>query len=129
MNWPRAHWLTGMLALVSFLAAGAYMRYVALVPQMEAAPRMVFRSRFLFLLLAAVANIALAGVPRPSVLQRAASCLILAAPFPLMVSFFIDAGRGVESSPFTVWTMRGLFAAALLLAIANRPRSARSPLD
>ena len=29
----------------------------------------------------------------------------------------IDAGKGVQSSPWTVWTMRSLFAAALLLVL------------
>jgi len=98
------------------------MRYVVLVPQMEDAPRMIFRSRFLFLLLAAVANFAMSGVPRAGVIQKAASAVILAAPFTLVVSFLIDAGRGVQSSAWTVWTMRSLFVTALLLAFANRPR-------
>lgn len=122
MSWPRAHWLVGMLTLVLFLSGGAYMRYIALVPEMEDAPRMIYRSRFLFLLLAAVANFALSGVQPGRTIQKTASALILAAPFPLIASFFIDAGRGVASSPWTVWTMRSLFAAALLLAFANRPR-------
>jgi hypothetical protein len=121
MSWARAHWLVGSLAIVLFLSAGAYMRYVAVVPQLDDAPRMVFRSRFLFLLLAAVANFGLSGVQPARPIQRVASALILAAPFPLIVSFFIDAGRGVQSSPWTVWTMRSLFLASLLLAFANRP--------
>ena len=122
MSWARAHWLVGLLALLLFLSAGAYMRYVAVVPQLEDAPRMIYRSRFLFVLLAAVANFAMSGVPPAGRIQKAASALILAAPFPLVVSFLTDAGKGVQSSPWTVWTMRGLFAAALLLALAHRPR-------
>ena len=121
MSWARAHWLAGALAIALFLSAGLYMRYVAVVPQLEDAPRMIFRSRFLFLLLAAVANFARSGARPSSLIEKAASSLILAAPFPLVVSFFMDAGRGVASSPWTVWTMRGLFLAALLLAFANRP--------
>jgi len=122
MNWPRAHWLVGLLALVLFLSANAYMRYVILVPQIKDAPRMIFRSRFLFLLLAAVANFAMSGTQPSSVIQKLASAAILVAPLPLIASFLLDAGRGVQSSPWTVWTMRSLFAAALLLAFANRPR-------
>ena len=121
MNWGRAHWLAGTLALALFLSAALYMRYVAVVPQLADAPRMIFRSRFLFLLLAAVANFARSGARPSSVIEKAASAVILAAPFPLILSFLIDADRGVQSSAWTVWTMRGLFAAALLLAFANRP--------
>jgi len=121
MSWPRAHWLVGLLTLVLFVSAGAYMRYVILVPQMEDAPRMIFRSRFLFLLLAALANFAMSGVRSTGVIQKVASALILAAPLPLIASFLFDASRGVRSSPWTVWTMRSLFLAALLLAFVNRP--------
>ena len=115
-----------MLALVLFLTAGGYMRYVLLVPQMEDAPRMIFRSRFLFFLLAAVANFAMSGVPPAGWVQKAASVLILLAPFTLVISFLTDAGRGVQSSPWTIWTMRSLFAAVLLLGFANRPRRPRA---
>jgi len=122
MSWPRAHWLVGLVTLVLFVSAGVYMRYVILVPQMGDAPRMIFRSRFLFLLLAALANFAMSGVRPTGVVQKAASALILAAPLPLIASFLFDAGRGVRSSPWTVWTMRSLFLAALLLAFVNRPK-------
>ena len=111
-----------MLTLALFLSAGIYMRFVILVPQMEDAPRMIFRSRFLFLLLAAVANFAMSGAPPSSLIQKVASAVILVAPLPLIASFLLDAGRGVQSSPWTIWTMRSLFAAALLLAFVNRPR-------
>ena len=125
MSWPRAHWLVGLLTLVLFVSAGVYMRYVILVPQMEDAPRMIFRSRFLFLLLAALANFAMSGVRPTGVIQKVASTLILAAPLPLITSFLFDASRGVRSSPWTVWTMRSLFLAALLLAFVNRPKRPR----
>jgi len=96
MSWPRAHWLVGLVTLVLFVSAGVYMRYVILVPQMGDAPRMIFRSRFLFLLLAALANFAMSGVRPTGVVQKAASALILAAPLPLIASFLFDAGRGVR---------------------------------
>jgi hypothetical protein len=56
-------------------------------------------------------------------IQRLASLLILAAPLPLIVSFFVDPGNGVRSSPWMVFTMRGLFLAAVLLALSHRPRA------
>ena len=123
-NWSRAHWIVGTSTLMLFPLAGLYMRYVANVPQLSDAPRLMFRSRFLFILLIATVNLGLSYAKPERLVQRLASMLILVAPLPLIVSFFVDPGRGVRSSPWTVFTMRGLFLAALLLALAHRPRRA-----
>jgi hypothetical protein len=123
-NWARAHWVVGTFTLILFPLAGLYMRYVANVPHLSDAPRLMFRSRFLFLLLIATVNLGLSNSKPKRLLQRLASLLILAAPLPLIVSFFIDPGRGVRSSPWTIFTMRGLFLAAVLLALSHRPRRA-----
>ena len=112
-----------MLAL--FPLAGVYMRYVALVPELEDAPRLVFRSRFLFLLLIAVANLGLSNAKPERWIERVASAIILAAPIPMIAAFFYEPSRGVHSSPLTVFTMRGLFVAAALLAFAHLPRRQR----
>ena len=121
-RWSRAHWLAGTLSLALFPLAGIYMRFVARVPQLEDAPRLVYRSRFLLLLMIAVANLGLSTSHPRGYMQRLASILILAAPAALVFSFFFDPSRGVRSSPWTVFTMRGLFLAAVLLVIAHRPR-------
>ena len=112
----------GTFTLMLFPLAGLYMRYVANVPQLSDAPRLMFRSRFLFLLLISTVNLGLSYAKPQRFSERFASMLILAAPFPLIVSFFLDPGRGVRSSPWTIFTMRGLFLAAILLALAHRPR-------
>ena len=122
MSWARAHWLVGILTLAAFPLAGVYMRYVAGVPQLDGVTRMVFRSRFLLLLMAAVANLAMSSAQPKSVIQRVASAVILASPFPLIAAFFIDPGRGLQGSLWSGLTLRALFAAGVLLAIANRPR-------
>ena len=122
MNWPRAHWLVGTITLALFPLAGVYMRFVATVPQLADAPRLVYRSRFLFLLLIAVANLALSRAHPDRILQRLASIIVLIAPAPMVIAFFIEPARGVRSSLWTVTTMRALFVAAVLLAIAYRPK-------
>jgi len=121
-NWPRVHWMVGTATLMLFPLAGLYMRYVANVPDLSDAPRLMFRSRFLFLLLVATMNLALSYSKPQLLMQRLASMLILVAPLPLLVAFFVDPSRGVRSSPWTVFTMRGIFLAAVLLALAHRPR-------
>jgi hypothetical protein len=121
-TWARAHWITGTLTLMLFPFAGLYMRYVADVPHLSDAPRLMFRSRFLFLLLIATVNLGLSYSEPRDWMQRVASAIILLAPLPLIVSFFVDPTRGVQSSPWTVFTMRGIFLAAILLAWSHRPR-------
>lgn len=120
-TWARAHWLVGTVTLVLFPLAGVYMRYVAGVPHLEDAPRLVFRSRFLFLLMIAIANIGLSYAQPKRLIERLASAIIVAAPVPMIAAFFIEPGRGVHGSPLTAFTMRGLFVAAILLALAHRP--------
>ena len=122
MSWARAHWLVGTVTLMLFPLAGVYMRYVARVPQLDDAPRLVFRSRFLFLLMIAVANLALSYVQPRRLIERLASAVILAAPVPMIAAFFIEPARGVHSSLWTNSIMRALFVAAVLLAFAHRPR-------
>src|ERR1700751_5072090 len=123
MNWPRLHWFTGTLTLALFPLAGVYMRYVAHVPLLVDAPRLVYRSRFLFLLLIAIANLALSHTQPTKFIQRFAQAIIAISPAAMLAAFFTDPARGVHSSLLTATTMRALFLAGLLLAVAGRPRS------
>jgi hypothetical protein len=122
MSWSRVHWVVGLLALVAFPLTGAYMLHVAAVPSLDSVPRLVFRSRHLFLLLTAVANLALSKSRPEGISRRIASLLILISPFLLLAAFFIDPPRGVHSSALFHLSMYGLFVAGGLLAIANRPK-------
>lgn len=123
MNWSRAHWLVGLLTLLIFPLTGAYMLQMAAVPYLDSVPRLVFRSRHLMLLLVAVANLALSNSQPIRLAQRVASALIMVSPFLLISVFFTDPGRGLKSSQTFHFSMYGLFAAGVLLAIANRPRT------
>jgi hypothetical protein len=123
VNWPRAHWLVGLLTLLVFPLTGAYMLKMADVPNLDSVPRLIFRSRHLLLLLAAVANLALSNSQPIRLAQRVAAALIMVAPVLLIAAFFTDPGRGLNSSQTFHFSMYVLFAAGVLLAIANRPRS------
>lgn len=122
VTWPRAHWLIGLLTLIAFPLTGQYMMHMAGVPDLQEVPRLIFRSRHLFLLLAAVANLALSTSKPVSVIQRIASALIMLSPFLLIAAFFTDPARGLRSSQMFHLSMYGLFIAGVLLAIGNRPR-------
>lgn len=127
MTWSRAHWLVGLLTLVIFPLTGQYMRHIVGVPHLESVPRLIFRSRHLFLLVAGVANLALSNSQPFHRGQRVASVLILVAPFFLVAAFFIDPARGLDSSTVFRLAMYSFWIAGILLAIVNRPRREPTP--
>jgi hypothetical protein len=129
VNWPCAHWLVGLLTLLIFPLTGQYMRHVAAVPHLDSVPRLVFRSRHLMLLIAAVANLALSNSQPFRRAQRVASVLIMVSPFLLVAAFFIDPARGLHSSNIFRLAMYSLWIAGVLLAIVNRPRNEGVPLS
>ena len=96
------------------------MRDVAHVYDLDDAPRLVYRSRFIFLLLIAALNLALASSTPKTSYARLASAVILIAPFPLAAAFLLDPARGARGSILSGYTLRAVFVAALLLAFANR---------
>ncbi len=127
MRWSRAHWIVGVLALLAFPLTGQYMRHVANVPHLDDVTRLIFRSRHLLLLAAGVANIALSSSQPIHRAQRAASILIMVAPFLLIAAFFVDPARGLHSSQIFRFAMYSLWIAGILLAIVNYPRRDQTP--
>lgn len=102
------------------------MLHMASVPHLDSVPRLIFCSRHLLLLLAAVANLALSASQPVRLAGRVASVLIMVSPLLLISAFFTDPGRGLKSSHLFHLSMYTLFAAGVLLAIANRPRRERT---
>jgi len=124
MNWPRTHWWVGTVTLVLFLASGAYMRWVANVPELQDITRAVYRSRHLFVLLASLANLALSTGPQPKRrVQRVISTLVLIAPAFLLTAFWVEPAQGIEGAPWSQLGLYMLFGAAALLVIVKRPRA------
>lgn len=123
MSWPRAHWWVGTVTLVLFLLSGVYMRQVVRVPDLEDLTRAVYRSRHLFILLAALANLALSAGPQPTTgNRRLISTLVLIAPLFLLVAFWVEPAQGIEAGPWSQLGLYLLFGAAALLAIVQRHR-------
>ena len=117
----------GLLTLLIFPLTGQYMRHIVGVPHLDSVPRLIFRSRHLFLLVAGVANMALSNSQPFHRAQRVASVLILVAPFFLVAAFFIDPPRGLDSSTIFRLGMYSFWIAGVLLAVVNRPRREQTP--
>ena len=93
----RIHWIAGLATLLAFVGTGAYMRLeLGGLHDMEPGARLLYRSRHIYLLAAALLHLALGaylvGVERGwrGALQRVGSALLLAAPVLLMTAFVRD---------------------------------------
>jgi hypothetical protein len=132
MNRQRAHWYVGTLTLLAFLLSGAYMRWIIHVPALSDIERSLYRSRHLFILLSALANLALAksSTDRLSThtwanrRDRFVSISVLITPPLLLIAFLTE-----PEQPFAAphgWSHAALyllFAAAALLVVPTRPRN------
>ena len=103
----RFHFITGLVAFVAFLATGMFMR-----------------SRHIFILAAALLNL-VAGCylsPCPNgwrrVAQAIGSGLLILAPFPLVVAFFLDPKRSDLDAPISHVGLYALFAATVLHVVS-----------
>jgi hypothetical protein len=119
--------MVGLLTLLAFPLMGQYMRHIAGVPHLDSVPRLICRSRHLFLLLAGVANLGLSNSQPFYRAQRVASVLIMVAPLFLVTAFFIDPARGLRSSTIFRLGIYSFWIAGILLAIVNRPRREQTP--
>ena len=93
------------------------MRWIREVPRLDDLTRAVYRSRHLFILLAAVLNLALAMAP--SAKQRTAhvvSALVLASPVLFVAGFVVEPAQGIHGAPYSQIALYMLFAAAVILA-------------
>jgi hypothetical protein len=116
----RAHAWTGILWLLVFLGTGAYMRYYRTPPvdQLADVTRAIYRARHLYILGAALANLALSTFETKNLRDRVISGLVLIAPPFLFAAFFTDPELGIHApGPWLSLGQYSLFGAAALLAV------------
>ena len=123
----RFHRWFGIALTVVFLATGQYMNLVAHVSELTIGPRVLYRSRHIYVLMTALLHLSLGAyltsAPRGSarVLQQLGSALITLGSGLLVVAFFVDASRAnlvpldVVFSPWGIYSVAG---GTLLHAIA-----------
>jgi hypothetical protein len=127
----RLHLIIGLVALVAFLASGQYMglRYDHL-QGLDDTTRMLFRSTHIYLLFAALLNLALglylvAGPPGwRRRLQRIGSTLVLLAPPLLAIAFLIEPWLSGLARPYSRWAIYGSLAGVILHLASRWPQRA-----
>lgn len=127
------HRSVGVAALILFIGTGAWMhfRYDHL-RGMTDATRLLFRSTHIYLLLAALLNVAMGlgyrAAPRgwPAVLQRIGSALLLLTPLLFLAGFLSEPWLGDLQRP---WSRPGIYAclAGVLLHLIAQGLGRESP--
>jgi hypothetical protein len=124
----RLHLVAGLVALAVFLASGVYMKMH--VYRLDTATRLLLRSTHIYLLFAALLNLAL-GVREQPVqrgwrewLRQAGSVLVLMAPVLFMLAFIREPWLTDIQRPFTlpgvIMSLAGVIC-HLVSGIGDRP--------
>lgn len=122
----KTHLIVGMLGLLAFVLQGQYMDLaLAHLVGMADAPRMLFRSSHIYLLLAALLNVVLGVYMRGDIrflipeLQVVVSMVVLAAPFVLFAGFFLEPHLADLMRPYTRPALYGLFGIGVILSLVG----------
>jgi hypothetical protein len=131
----RFHAVLGFVLVAAFLLTGQYMdRIHAHLAGMADGPRLLYRSRHIYVLMSALVNVALATylVPSPSRLasrvQLAGSTVVAAASMAMVVAFFYDAPHATLEHLGSWWSRGAIYAlvaGVLMHAAAGAIRSGR----
>jgi hypothetical protein len=124
----RLHLVVGLVGLAAFLASGQYMDLgYDHLRGLDGTTRMLFRSTHIYLLFAALLNLALGLylVPEPAAwrrcLQRVGSALVVMAPLLLAAGFLTEPWLSGLDRPYSRPAIYGSLA-GLILHAASRWR-------
>jgi ABC-type Fe3+ transport system permease subunit len=130
----RAHLLLGLVALAAFLGSGQYMDLAHNhLRGLDDATRLLFRSTHIYLLFAALLNLALGlylVVEQPGWrrwCQRAGSALVLVAPLLLAVGFLTEPWLSGLDRPYSRPAIIGSLVGMGLHLISRWPGRRRRP--
>lgn len=126
-----AHLVVGAITLVAFIITGQIMSLLdPPVAAMEWGDRMLFRSRYIYMLCAALVNLAVGvhfGLPEGGLQRNAAilgSLMVLASAVLLFFAFFVEPMAGRPPGPVSSVGLSALFAGVLLYTTVNLKRAA-----
>ena len=131
---PRWHLAVGVLATVVFLATGQYMdRFLEHLQGMEPGPRLLYRTRHIFILLVALLNLALGTYAQPHSNARCRACQYLGtlsitvATALFFAAFIYEPTRGDLRSPLTHDATYAVVAGVALHLLGGIGATTRSP--
>ena len=108
----KFHQLFGIFLVVVFLLTGQYMnRYLGHLRGMPDGPRMLYRTRHIFILLAGLLNLGIGSYFTyrtelwRRMLQALGSALIVIAPVLFIVAFFYEPKLSNLDTPLSHWGM------------------------
>jgi hypothetical protein len=117
----RFHLIFGLLVVIVFLLTGQYMdRYFNHLEGMADGPRLLYRTRHIFILLAGLLNLGLGTYFRyrelreRRIMQILGSALILVATILLVAAFFYEPKLADLHTPLSHWGMYMIGAGTLL---------------
>ncbi len=117
----RFHLIFGLLAVIAFLLTGKYMdHYLGHLRGMPDGPRMLYRTRHIFILLAGLLNLGIGTYLRPRALrerlivQLLGSVFIVLATLLFVVGFFYEPKLAGLHTPLSHWGMYLIFAGTFL---------------
>lgn len=106
----RVHLIFGIFVVIAFLLTGQYMdRYYNHMIGVPDAPRLLYRTRHIFILLAGLLNLGIAAYFTDRlqlwrrILQLSGSGLIFLASFLFIAAFFYEPGLRDLDTPLTMW--------------------------
>ena len=130
----RFHVIFGLIAVVIFLLTGQYMdHYLGHLEGMPDGPRMLYRTRHIFILLAGLLNLGIGAyfTWRTShagrVTQVIGSALIVLATVLFLVGFIYEPKLAGLDTPYSHWGMYLILAGTLLHLLSGLgPRATRN---
>ncbi|MBT8102764.1 MAG: hypothetical protein KJO95_07320 [Gammaproteobacteria bacterium] len=120
----KTHLWVGVIGLIVFVVQGQYMDLVlGHLAHMADAPRMLYRSSHIYLLLVSVLNVALGlymksddPVLHPRI-QALVSAIVLMAPIGLLAGFFLEPAMQDLARPYTRPALYALFGIGVFLSL------------
>src|SRR4026207_2296301 len=122
----KAHLIFGVLIVVGFLLTGQYMdKYYNHLDGMPDGPRLLYRTRHIFVLLAGLLNLGIGAYfsyriqPWRRTLQLLGSLLIFVASFLFLIAFFYEPNLGDLKTPLSHWGTYTIAAGAVFHVVSG----------
>ena len=122
----RFHIIFGLIVVVNFLLTGQYMdRYHQHLMYMPDGPRMMYRSRHIFILMSGLLHVGIGSYFKyrlqtwRRVLQMIGSVLMTIAPVVFTIAFFYEPTLQDLHNPLALWGVISMAVGALLHLIGG----------